>query len=352
MNYKLNSREALAILNEDENSTTAKVITRLGDYLLYQDLVPAKSNNSYSYYLYYIKDDSGNSVGSPWLSKENANELVGTEEFINCQPVKDFFKYITETETLYIPDDDDIIDVTDDTRLVDKYGQVLDYDDDDIYNYFPDYIDKSTHNDNIRYTHYTPVKPVKSTGFLDKLNKSDTLVIHCEDRTTDMLSQIYEGKNWDVLRDGNIDKDELHKLIESHKNIVCLGHGTQFGLLNKQGYGYVIGDEEGPMLAKKNTFVIWCYASTFGKRHGCHGVWTGNLPSEVQELKWVNINDKEYTAEYVLENITYWSKLMADVVDRALAGDWHGAVKYVRENYLAKYDDEMTRYNAEHTEVI
>ena len=50
----------------------------------------------------------------------------------------------------------------------------------------------------IHYLDYSSLskytEPEKSTGFLDKLNKSDTLVIHCLDNTTNMLSQIYEGK--------------------------------------------------------------------------------------------------------------------------------------------------------------
>ena len=98
---------------------------------------------------------------------------------------------------------------------------------------------------------YTYAPPKKSTGFLETLNKSDTFVIHCEDRTTEMLKQIYEGKNWDVLRDGNIDKDELQSLIESHDKIICLGHGTSFGLINRQGGGYTIGYTEAKYLKNK-----------------------------------------------------------------------------------------------------
>ena len=49
-----------------------------------------------------------------------------------------------------------------------------------------------------------------------------------------MLSQIYNGKGWDVLRDGNIDKTELHELLKTHDRIVCLGHGTSNGLMNIQ----------------------------------------------------------------------------------------------------------------------
>lgn len=202
------------------------------------------------------------------------------------------------------------------------------------------------------YSSYYQPKP-KSTGFLDKLNKSDTLVIHCEDRSTDMLSQIYNGKGWDVLRDGNIDKTELHELLKTHDRIVCLGHGTSNGLMNIQGWGGpTIGSEEAPYLKDKKLFVIWCNADKYFESHGIgNGQFiTGNMPSEVGESIGAGCGD--ISRELMLENITYWSKLCADVVERALGGDAKGAVEYVRSKYLEKYGNHpVTIYNAERTKV-
>lgn len=181
---------------------------------------------------------------------------------------------------------------------------------------------------------YQP-KP-KSTGFLDKLNKSNVLVIHCADKSTDMLSQIYDGRGWDVLRDGNIDKDELHQLMESHDTIICLGHGTPSGLMNVQGGGLVIGPTEAPYFKNKKIFAIWCNANKYFSQHNIgHGCFiTKNVPSDANEARWVGYTVSE---EYMLENITYWSKCCADVVDQALSGDAAGAVKKAREAYQAKY---------------
>lgn len=199
---------------------------------------------------------------------------------------------------------------------------------------------------------YTYQPPKKSTGFLDKLNKSDTLVIHCADKSTDMLSQIYQGKGWDVLRDGNIDKEELHQLLESHDKIICLGHGTAGGLINIQGGGNVIGPDEAPYLKNKKLFVIWCNADAYFKRHGIgNGQFiTGNMPSEVWECRAAGCGN--ISSDLMLENITYWSKLCADVVERALSGNAQGAVDYVRDKYIEKYGDHpVTIYNAERTKV-
>ena len=205
---------------------------------------------------------------------------------------------------------------------------------------------------------YTYVPPKKSTGFLETLNKSDTFVIHCEDRTTEMLKQIYEGKNWDVLRDGNIDKDELHSLLESHDKIICLGHGTSYGLLNVQGGGYTIGPNEAKYLKNKKLFIIWCNASDYAKTHGLHGFITGNMPSDKWEARAAGYDVGE---KYMDDNITFWSKCCADYVEQALRGDFKGAAANIVRDYLAVYGDEtkwndqelgITKYNADRTTAV
>ena len=190
--------------------------------------------------------------------------------------------------------------------------------------------------------------PKKSTGFLDKLNKSDTLVIHCSDRSTDMLSQIYEGKGWDVLRDGDIDKEELHKLLESHDRIVMLGHGSPSGLFNIQGGGYVIGSSEAPFLKGKKLFAVWCYAHKFFEKYGIgKGQFiTKNTPSEKWESEAAGCGN--ISAELMLENITYWSKLCADIVEQCLNGNVQSGVDYLRKNYLEQYGNHpVTIFNAD-----
>ena len=305
-------------------------------------------NNEYDYYLLDSDDDK---CFATWSSKINCLDMPISK--IKTTPV--YTKFLDEIDGI----EDYLAGISTSKRY-----SYYDYDDDDdsFWNDLRIDFDKQTNTNgkysnysfgNYNYTPYKYTPPKKSTGFLDKLNKSDTLVIHCKDASTEMLAQIYEGKNWDVLRDGNIDKAELHELIRNHDKIICLGHGTPSGLINKQGYGYVIGDEEAKLLKDKTLFIIWCYAATFGKKHGLHGFFTDNCPSEVWEVSAAGIHDKVYTKEYVLENITYWSKLCADVVDKALNGDPQGAVDYVRKNYIEKFGhDGLTEFNANTTQVI
>ena len=50
----------------------------------------------------------------------------------------------------------------------------------------------------------------------------------------------------------------------------------------------------------------------------------------------------------MLENITYWSKLCADIVDQCLAGDVQSGVDYLRKDYLENYGNHpVTLYNAD-----
>lgn len=58
------------------------------------------------------------------------------------------------------------------------------------------------------------------------------LVIHPDDRSTDMLKAIYEGKGYDVINDPSISDDEIVEQIKSHDKSIMLGHGTPCGLIS------------------------------------------------------------------------------------------------------------------------
>lgn len=197
-------------------------------------------------------------------------------------------------------------------------------------------------------TPYSYSRPSYKSGYVEKYNNSDTLVFHKADPSTTMLSQLYEGKGFDVITDVNINPLEIQSLMKSHSRIMCLGHGTSRGLL-----GGNIGPDEAPYFAGKNIFAIWCNADAYFNRYcpsSARGKFiTGNMPSEVWECRAAGCGN--ISAELMLENITYWSKLCADVVEMALSGDVNGAVDYVRKNYLEQYGNHpVTIYNAERTQ--
>lgn len=298
-------------------------------------------------FTYKVFDDLDILIGT-WKSKEDCLSMQISD--YKKSNAKKIFVNVVDLENqerekaLRKPAYHSTVKNSDNTKYDHEYAGYYDDDDDFPRSYYP--------------SAYKYVEPKKSTGFLDKLNKSDTLVIHCEDKTTEMLSQIYKGKNWDVLRDGNIDKEELHKLLESHDKIICLGHGTPGGLMNRQGGGYTIGSLEAPYLKDKKLFIIWCNASTYARTYGLHGFITGNMPSDNWEARAVGFNVSE---KYMNDNITFWSKCCADHVDQALNGDPKGAAANIVKDYLAVYGDKtkwneeelgITKYNAERTTAV
>ncbi len=238
------------------------------------------------------------------------------------------------------------------------YGSYYDDDDDDYlddyYGYlFPSYNKGKSSGKGYSspYPYYSSnyYKPApKKKGFFDEYTKSNTLVFHKTDPSTTMLSQVYDGKGWDVLHSCyDLDEEELFRVVDAHERIVCLGHGTPYGLMG------MFGPEMAPHIKGKKVFTIWCNADAYFLEHkiGEGQFVTGNMPSEVWECKAAGCG--KISKELMLENITYWSKLCADVCERCLNGDVKGSVDYVRKNYLEKYGNHpVTIYNCERTQCL
>ena len=247
----------------------------------------------------------------------------------------------------------DIFGLPEDSKLGTKYGN-REINQKNFTSKTPASKGYSTHSS--KWSNYYNSEPKETTGLAANLKNSDTLVIHCADNSTDMLSQIYEGKGWDVIRDGSIAESELHELLACHSRVVMLGHGTGSGLINVQhskgSRWTVIDSRYVEDLKNKKLFVIWCNADKFftDNNIGQGQFITGNMPSEVWECSAAGCG--YITAQEMLDNITYWSKLCADVVERCLNGDVAGSVKYIRENYIKAYGTHpVTKYNCVRTKV-
>lgn len=178
--------------------------------------------------------------------------------------------------------------------------------------------------------------------------KSDTLVMHLDDPSTVMLGQVYDGKGWDVIRSkhGISDKD-LAAIVDRHDRLVFLGHGTSGGLIG------FFGGEMAKHIEDKKVFAIWCNADGYFNRYGIgKGQFvTGNMPSEVWECSYAGCG--HISKQLMLDNITYWSKLCADVTEDCLEGKVKESVDYVRKNYLEKYGNHpVSIYNAKRTQCL
>ena len=193
--------------------------------------------------------------------------------------------------------------------------------------------------------YYTPKPEVLDQAKVDELSKSDTLVFHLTDRSTTMLAQMYEGKDWDVVH-SRLNTPTTKALIDNHSKIVCLGHGHGGGLMG------MFGTEVRENFKGKQLFIIWCNADRYfdDGNLGQGQFITGNMPSEVWECRAAGCG--AISTQLMLDNITYWSKLCSDVTEQCLNGDVRGGVDYIRREYIKAYGDHpVTHYNAVRTMV-
>lgn len=126
------------------------------------------------------------------------------------------------------------------------------------------------------------------------------IVIHPHDISTRFLHLMYEDIDGVRFFDSISQNGQILEAIKAASReefILLLGHGTPYGLL-----GGFIGDEDADLLKDRpNLIGIWCYASTFARRHSLKGFFTGMFisewyeaadydvdadPDEINELNW------------------------------------------------------------------
>lgn len=137
------------------------------------------------------------------------------------------------------------------------------------------------------------------------------LVIHPKDKTTTMLSALYEGLEAQVV-DNYRSTNEMGSLlhhVSSQKRIMLLGHGSEKGLFfraddSKDGFDKIIvGNPHAYHLRKHggNIVAVWCNADQFARAEGLHGLFTGMIVSELSEalLYSVETTQEELSQENV-----------------------------------------------------
>lgn len=137
------------------------------------------------------------------------------------------------------------------------------------------------------------------------------LVIHPKDKTTTMLSALYEGLEAQVVDDCRSTKEMGHLLhhVSTQERIMLLGHGSDKGLFfraddSKEGFDKVIvGHSHAYHLRKHggNMVAVWCNADQFARAEGLHGLFSGMIVSELSEslLYQVETTQEELDRENV-----------------------------------------------------
>ena len=137
------------------------------------------------------------------------------------------------------------------------------------------------------------------------------LVIHPKDKTTAMLSALYDGLEAQVVADYRTTKEmgRLLHYVSTQERIMLLGHGSDKGLFFRADDSkgefdkIIVGHSHAYHLRKHggNIVAIWCNADQFARAEGLHGLFTGMIVSELNEalLYQVKTTQEELDRENV-----------------------------------------------------
>ena len=137
------------------------------------------------------------------------------------------------------------------------------------------------------------------------------LVIHPKDKTTAMLSALYEGLEAQVVAYNRSTKEVGHLMhhVSTQERIMLLGHGSDKGLFFREDDSkdefdkVIVGHSHAYYLRKHggNIVAVWCNADQFARAEGLHGLFTGMIVSELSEalLYQVETTQEELDRENV-----------------------------------------------------
>ena len=137
------------------------------------------------------------------------------------------------------------------------------------------------------------------------------LVIHPKDKTTAMLSALYDGLEAQVVADYRTTKEmgRLLHHVSTLERIMLLGHGSDKGLFYRSDDSkdefdkIIVGHPHRYHLHNhgSNIVAVWCNADQFARAEGLHGLFTGMIVSELSEalLYQVETTQEELDRENV-----------------------------------------------------
>lgn len=111
------------------------------------------------------------------------------------------------------------------------------------------------------------------------------IVIHMDSmKDTARLKRLYEGLD-NVTLLYNKSREEIEEVLMTNddKLVMCLGHGSRWGLFSHDWHGNVIDHRNAHLLKDRFVIGIWCYAAEFADRVGLHGYFTSMFISNMGE---------------------------------------------------------------------
>ena len=184
-----------------------------------------------------------------------------------------------------------------------------------------------------------------------------TLVIHPKDRSTDFLQPIYAGLDEVTLVTGGLNQQELIQAIQTHDQVMMMGHGSpsglfsvgQFPIQNKYS-GHAVGSDLVEVLSQKdNSIFIWCNADQFVERHGLKGFYSGMFVSETSEAFYCGV--KTFDQVSVTESNDTFARLLGECLQATRAPEEiHSQIKeqygsLAGTNLIAAYNHQRLYLN-------
>ena len=145
------------------------------------------------------------------------------------------------------------------------------------------------------------------------------LVIHPKDKTTAMLSALYEGLGARVIYDCRSTKEvgRLLHHVSTQERIILLGHGSDKGLFFREDDcrdefdRIIVGHSHAYHLRRHggNIVAVWCNADLFARAEGLHGLFSGMIISEQSEAQLYQVETSQ--EELDRENLKLARRLRA-----------------------------------------
>lgn len=145
------------------------------------------------------------------------------------------------------------------------------------------------------------------------------LVIHPKDKTTAMLSALYEWLGARVIDDCRSTKEvgRLLHHVSTQERIMLLGHGSDKGLFFREHDcrdefdRIIVGHSHAYHLRRHggNIVAVWCNADLFARAEGLHGLFSGMIISEQSEAQLYQVETTQ--EELDCENLKLARRLRA-----------------------------------------
>ena len=175
------------------------------------------------------------------------------------------------------------------------------------------------------------------------------LVIHIiSTEDTNDFSGIYTGLDATILINPST-RIAREAIVDEQDTIVLIGHGTDYGLLNKNLNGYFIDSGWVNLLRNKTIIGIWCNASNFADRYDLTGFFTSMFISNAQELIDCGFQTFDNCDEVIrIQNQIFASRINQLLSANTPSRDWATILfdsldneeRFVYYNYEAMYSTE------------